>query len=276
MIIVFAELGGRKLLGKARELADASGDRVLALARQDNERDPQSLVHLGADEVLTCKVGETSGMAWMSIFLELMKKETVRLVMLPSDLLCNEVLGGLSYALGQKGTVMDDVELLEATSASKSFKDLSVALRRVIPESKVALFSVKLSSVPEPFEDSSRYGKISSMELHSQVGGLSELDTEDLQSSDVLSILLGSDDPKLNELANRLGEKWDAPVRQMSGKIEVVYGPCLAVEVKSRLNDLPEFKGSLFAINSTKAPITSIADAASVTSEIEKVLELML
>jgi hypothetical protein len=276
MIVVLAELGGKKLLGKARELADASGDRVLALVREGGEIDPQHLVYLGADEVLTCKASATSGLAWTAIFLELLKKETILLIMLPSNLFSNEVLGGVGYALGDKCCFLDDAEMIDASSLSKSFRDLGVVVKRAVLENKVALTSIKLSSVPEPFEDTSRYGKVKSFELHSHAGDGQDLDFGIIQSSANFCILLGTDDPKLAELAKKMGEKYGANVRGMSGKVQVVYSSCLAIEVKSRMDELPVFKGPLLALNSAKAPIFSVADTAAVSEDVERVLELML
>ena len=72
MIIVFCELGGEGLLGKAREIADSAGSKVLALISEESV-DPQRLIHLGADEVLKSSVNEMSD--WIEIISDLITSE---------------------------------------------------------------------------------------------------------------------------------------------------------------------------------------------------------
>ena len=61
-----------------------------------------------------------------------------------------------------------------------------------------------------------------------------------------------------------------------SGAVEVVYGPCIAIELNDKLRDLPEFKGDLLSLNTKKSPINAISDIAVANSEIAKILEALL
>lgn len=65
-IAVFSELGGEGLLGKARELADETGDKVLALCSTRDSDQQQRLIHLGADEVVVCPVSSLGH--WLPLF----------------------------------------------------------------------------------------------------------------------------------------------------------------------------------------------------------------
>ena len=63
--------------------------------------------------------------------------------------------------------------------------------------------------------------------------------------------------------AKRLAEKYPGEMKINSGKVEVIFGPCIAVEVSARLRELPEFKGELISISEKNLPIGSIAEVCS-------------
>lgn len=276
MIVVFCQNGGEKLLGKARELADASGDRVLALLQKD-ETDAQSLIYLGADEVLTSSANGV--LSWTNSIIELVKSDSkIQSIIFPSNLFCNAIMGGVYASLSERvGTFYDNAELFDGSSVSRSHYDMGVASQKRLVENELVLVSMKLASVPTPFEDSSRYGKIKDMQYKPDLDDDSLGSIADYRSSsDSLTILLGSEDQELRALAEKVAEKYHASLEQLSGAVQVVYGPCLAIEVKSRLRDLPEFKGQLISINILKAPISTISDSSAITESVAQVLEALL
>lgn len=277
MILVFCEFGGQKLLGKARELADMSGSRVLALTRE-NGLDTQSLISLGADEVLTCSADRTQ--EWVDVISDLVRKSRgLRITMFASNRICDSIMSGVYAECADNiGTYFDGIDRIEGDSLSKSFPEFGVRANDQLSEEKVALVSVKLSSVPEPFEEGSRYGKVTKIPFTTAPKDDVRLSTiSDCRGvSSILTILLGSNDPKLLDLCDKVAQKYFAIVKEVSGRVQVVYGPCLAVEVKSKLGQLPNFKGPLISINSARAPVTLVSDLAGISEDIEGVLEGLL
>jgi hypothetical protein len=106
-------------------------------------------------------------------------------------------------------------------------------------------------------------------------------------SSERLVIVVGegflvNSDPSVRQrresLIAAVTDKFGALVlRQRNGfslTSRVIYGPCLAVEVTSAIEELPEFNGDLISVNSsTGAPIAGIASLAVVTGEAEALLQ---
>ncbi len=158
MIIVFCELDGEALLGKAREIADSAGDRVLALVSEDSV-DPQRLIYLGADEVLKSTVNEPSD--WIEIISDLITNEKkVKVVLFPSNVTSNVIMGAVySHARSKVGCYLDQAGLVEGTAVAKSFDTTNFTLQKNLKENTVSLVSLKTNSIPKPFEDTSRYGK---------------------------------------------------------------------------------------------------------------------
>jgi len=101
---------------------------------------------------------------------------------------------------------------------------------------------------------------------------LSSTFTQD--SSGRLTVLVGrGTDEKTTILAKHLADKYHGEMKIQSGKVEIIYGPCIAVEVSTRLRDLPEFKGELISVAARKVPIGSIAEVDVVTPELDSVIE---
>ena len=277
MILVFCEFGGKKLLGKARELADLTASRVLALAGE-KETDTQNLISLGADEVFTCFADGIS--EWVDLISDLVRKTSgLRIAIFPSNRICDSIMAGVYFECSDKvGAYLDGADRIVEGDISKSFPELGLRATSQLVENKVNLASVKLSSIPEPFEEGTRYGKVSA--LPSRTSNRDELRLSTIGDcrgvSSILTILLGSKDQRLQELSERIAEKYMTRVKYVSGKTQVVYGPCLAIEVRSRVGDLPEFKGPLLSVNSTKAPVTALSDLAGVSEDVEAVLEGLL
>ena len=101
MIVVLAELGGERLLGKARELADYQGVRVLAVCSEEHKSQAQRYISLGADEVETFpanNVGE-----WIEIFVNLVKSSNnLKMIILPSNIVGNLILGAVSARIPER------------------------------------------------------------------------------------------------------------------------------------------------------------------------------
>ena len=177
-----------------REIADSSGDRVLALVAEDSI-DPQQLIYFGADEVLHSSVNEVGD--WIEIISDLVRTENkLRLVMFPSNIISNVIMGAVySRARDKVGYYLDDADLVEGTTVAKSFDATGFAIQRNAEKNITGLVSLKVSSIPQPFEDTSRYGKKRAISTQKSVGFfpiLLDAPEEPLSSSSELTILTGS------------------------------------------------------------------------------------
>ncbi len=270
MIIVYCKFGGEGLLGKAREIADSTGDRILALTEKESI-DPQKLIRLGADEVLQADVDSPS--EWVLIISDLVQKDKIRAVLFPSNIVSNIIAGAIYSRVREKTEIfLEEVDFLDVSTASKSFDGLG--LSRNFGE-KLSIISMKTTSVPPPYEDSSRYGKVRELAKDSAPLSflLEEASEQPLSSSGELTVILGND--KLAEPAKKFAEKYGAVFLKYSSTVEVVYGPCVAIELDAKLRTLPEFKGNLISLNSKPMPIDAISDVVVVNPEIAKILESM-
>lgn len=271
MIHVFCEYGGEVLLGKARGLADSVGDRVGAIVSSGGSTDPQKLIYLGADEVLRCDAGEPDH--WIALLSSMISNEpSLKSLIFPSNLVCNVIMGAVYSKSSERVSIYcDDADLLEESFATKSLIGTDYALQKSSGD-KVSLVSIKASSVAPPFEDSSRYGKVRQYEWKKEKAP-SIFNIQSGTDSRRLTVLVGLDSSdSIKELSGKLGRKYDARVVKFSGGMEVVYGPCLAIEIYARARDLPKIDGYLIALNSKKAPIASVADAVVVSENIEKII----
>ena len=96
MIVVFCELGGSRLLGKAREIADTTGDKLVALTSEKSEERQQKLIHLGADEVIGCAIDNLSD--WIPVISGILESVSdVKMIVFPSNSTAN-ILMGLLYS----------------------------------------------------------------------------------------------------------------------------------------------------------------------------------
>lgn len=286
IIIVFAEVGGRRLLGRAREIADSLGFRVLAVCSRDIANKAQELIWLGADEVISFNAVSVND--WSKVLAYLIRNEKqTKFVLFPSNPIANAILGS-TYALASEriGSFADGVEKFNDQGASKVLHPSEIILQTAASSEKVSMWSVKLNSVPEPFEDSSRYGKTRDLELPKDSQNPGSPSIENSKSfrdrSSILTLLLGRNfheglgapqKLKLDELA----KKYSGILLEMSGSVQVVYGPCLAIEIGSSERELPEFQSDLLSINSSKnAPITAIAKLSATSPDVGKVIEELL
>ncbi len=282
MIIVFADLGGEKLLGRAREIADSLGDKVLAVCKDDAPLRSQRLISLGADEVVSIDAKTVDD--WSKVLASLIRTENeTRFVFLPSNLIGNAILGA-TYALAfeRVGSVADGIEKLNEQGASKTLHSSESVIRFTSSVGKVSLWSIKLNSVPEPFEDPSRYGRTRKLELPkaSQSPGSPSAE-KILDISSRLTILVGKNYFEKVDVSGKkiedLAQKFAGNVLRMSGKVQVVYGPCLAIEVESPEKELPEFQSELLSLNTSKdAAISRISNLSATTPDIGKVIDKLL
>jgi electron transfer flavoprotein alpha subunit len=272
MIVVFCELGGSRLLGKAREIADATGDKLVALSFERSEEIQQNLIHLGADEVISFAAENVGD--WVPVISEIVRSESnVKMVVFPSNLSAN-ILMGLVYSnvKPEISSFLDGAQALDADSTSKRFEDSMLVLQRRLSSDKTALVSLEPTSFAEPFMDTSRYGKIKAVEKINPERAISLPVTTD--SSSKLTVLAGRGiGEKTVVLAKLLAEKYHGEMKIISGKVEVIYGPCIAVEISAGSRELPEFKGELISVAEKNPPIGSIAEVSVVTPELDSVLE---
>lgn len=282
MILVFAEAGGERLLGKARELADSMGTIVLALCSSEKEEKPRELISFGADEVI--RFNAISVLDWSRACTHLVRnRKDLRLFLFPSNSFGNAIMGSTyASAFEQIGTVTDQVESFDLDGARRIFQTSGTMLKTATVGDKPSLWSIKLSSVSEPFGDSSRIGKIESIDLPTESGNLYSPEIGEsiiTDHSSGLTLLVGkaylakSGDSEKKKLST-LARKYSGTFLDTSGGIETIYGPCIAVDVRSKLENLPKFYSEVFALNIEKeAPISEIANLSAVTPELDNVID---
>lgn len=290
MIVVFAEFGGERLLGKARDLADSLGLRVLAVysGEKENEGDfSQRLIYLGADEVNKYKGGKTV-FDWANILSSLLKEKSQVSIMFGISGCLTDAIFGHAYALAKEkiGSFATGIDSISENGGTKYLRTWNASLQfRPAADGKVSVFSFKSSAVPEPFEDSSRYGKSNEIEMkpaENQKTSPSTVELEKrefLDSSAQLTILLSKSllqDEGQNKAVQNLAAKYKANIVNYSSQIQEVYGPCLALCIESKHErELPKFHGELVSINklADRAAISNVADLRVFTSDIGKVLQ---
>jgi len=275
MITVFCDLGGHVLLGKAREIADEIGDRVSALTSSEDPDQNQKLVYLGADEVLVSSITELGD--WVpTISMYITSESSLRAIIFPSESRSNTLMGMIYATIPDKiSAYLEEVTALSGDEVGKKF-DSSVMIQKRFSSEKTALVSLDKTSISEPFEDTSRFGKIKSLEaVHD--GNRYELSFSGLKSpSETLVVLIASglSESKM-QLADRLAEKYKGVVRIMSGIVQTIYGPCVTIDVRSKLRELPEFKKELISISSRKLPVDSISELYAVSPDVDQILKTM-
>ncbi len=286
--MVFSELGGEKLLGKARELADSFGLRVLAVCSDSHDADfSQRLISLGADEVIKYKNAKTA-FDWVNILSSLLReKRQVSFLFGMSGLYTDAILGRM-YAFEKEriGAFVTGIDSINENVGTKYLRTWSADLQnKPASEGKVSVFSFKPFAVPEPFEDSSRYGKTSESEIKIEQQQArtspSILDIESnefLDSSGRLTILVGKSSSQKDEAIHNVAQKYKANVVSYSSYVQEIYGPCLAIQVMLRHErELPRFHGELIAVNTTEdhSVISNVADLRFITNndDTEKALQ---
>ncbi|MFI5420013.1 MAG: hypothetical protein ACHQ1H_03510 [Nitrososphaerales archaeon] len=278
-IFVLGNYGGKNLLGKARELGDAWGDKVVAFTFKDSREEMEEMIHLGADEVLHSEIDDIRDIV-STVFEQVRLDSSSKVVLFPSTTFSNGIMGML-YTRGKElfSLFEDQVELVEENFVGKRFGGSQLAFQKKAVPGKVVLCSLRQSAVSPPFEDITRRGKIRSLRPNSEAGSQLTSYNEVVVKprTDILTILIGGNvQRKTNELATGVAEKFGGYSKSYISKIEVVYGPCIAIEVGQRLRDLPEFKSDLISISKAPLPINTISDISIITSEIDAVLEKLI
>jgi hypothetical protein len=278
-IFVLANYGGKNLLGKARELGDAWGDKVVAFTFKDSQEEMEEMIHLGADEVLHSEINDIRDII-STVFEQVRSDSSSKMVLFPSTTFSNAYMGML-YSYGRElfSLFEDQVEFVDEIFVGKRFGGSQLSIQKKPVPGKIVLCSLRQSTVSPPFEDVTRYGKIRSLKPKSEAGSQLTSYSESIvkPSSEILTILIGGNvQSKTEELAALVVEKYGGYSKSYTGKIEVVYGPCIAIEVGQRLRDLPEFKSELISISKAPLPISTISDTSIITSEIDAVLDELI
>jgi hypothetical protein len=288
MIIVLAEFGGEKLLGKAREVADTLGLRVVAVCSSEYATNEisQKMISLGADEVM--KYADlTNVFEWSEALSSLLKDlQQIKFLFATSGLISDSILGRV-YALSRDriasfGTGIDS---FSENEAKKNLSSLGISLCfKSTSDDKLRIFSFKSSSIPEPFEDTSRYGKTTESKVKSRAPTKNSPKTVGLESKDYfdsssnLTLLVGKTFARRKDnlkAAERVASKYKGNILIHDSKVEEIYGPCLAIDVEAtQQKELPRFHGELIAINSSEdQSISRLAHTSAITEDISKVLE---
>jgi hypothetical protein len=299
LIAVFAELGGSKILGKARELADRTGQRVIAFCSKAKRDTALKLIALGADRVVICDANSTREWAFfLASQVEEGNEESSRLILLPSSDFGNVILGRLSTVEGLD-FILEGADFFDIGSACKSLLQGSVNLCSKTKGGNLSVLSVRVDKIPEAFEDSTKSGKVEEKSVGGATGvppsplheenpiadlQLSQMTREFTDPRTVLNILVGRKyfeegqrEATRERLLKTLARRYEADLKVEEGRLESIYGPCLALEVKSRLSDLPDFEGELIAINTSRRdPIQRIATTKIVTYDIDSLVSSLL
>ena len=282
MIAVLVEMGGERMLGKARELADAQGDQVLAVCSEQNKVQAQRYISLGADEVMVVdaeSVGE-----WIGVFVDLLKGEKPRVsgLLVPSNVTGDLIIGSISSRIPEKtGSFLDGTESLNESNAAKiiplSEQTITVPFSSI--DGKKSLFSLKLNSLPEPYEDTSRYGKVTMGTVPSTMKqDRFYIPSNQMNNSTSFLTILKGKSEGLEELIGKIASKYNAVIlNEADSPGRVVYGNCLAINVESQPRELPQFNGDLITVNHEKgAPIMKMASLSLITSDVEGLLKSLL
>jgi len=282
MIAVLVEMGGERMLGKARELADAQGDQVLAVCSEQNKVQAQRYISLGADEVMVVdaeSVGE-----WIGVFVDLLKGEKPRVsgLLVPSNVTGDLIIGSISSRIPEKtGSFLVGTESLNESNAAKiiplSEQTITVPFSSI--DGKKSLFSLKLNSLPEPYEDTSRYGKVTMGTVPSTMKqDRFYIPSNQMNNSTSFLTILKGKSEGLEELIGKIASKYNAVIlNEADSPGRVVYGNCLAINVESQPRELPQFNGDLITVNHEKgAPIMKMASLSLITSDVEGLLKSLL
>ena len=278
-VFVFSDFGGRALLGKGRELADNWGDKLVAITYKDSSDDTKQLINLGADEVLTCEFNTLD--EWATMICEQVDLDSnSKIVLFPSNTFSNALMGMIRAQSETFAPFEDHVEMLDGETAGKKLGTTGLLLRQKLVPGKVMLCSLRSRFFSPSYEDPSRTGKtksIRSKNFKEDSRFSSYNETIMPPASDLLTVLVGSrTTEETKRIAGKLAEKYGGLSKKYSSQIEVVYGPCIAIEVDARLRDLPEFQGELISISSSTLPISSISDSSVLIKEIDSVLQNLL
>jgi hypothetical protein len=278
-VFVFADFGGKTLFGKGRELADSWGDKLKAITYKDSSDDTNQLISLGADEVLTCEFNTLD--EWATMISEQVHLDSnSKIVLFPSDTFSNALMGMIRAQSETFAPFEDHAEMLDGETAGKKIGITGLLLRKKLVPGKVMLCSLRSQFFSPPYEDPSRTGKtrsIRSKNFKEDSKFSSYNETIIPQASDLLTVLVG---PKTTDetkrIAEKLAEKYGGLCKKYSSQIEIIYGPCVAIEVDAKLRDLPEFQGELISISHSALPISSISDSSVFTREIDSALQNLL
>ncbi len=284
---MLAEFGGERVTGKARELADLLGYRVLVICSSESNQDfPERLIALGADEVIRLD-GAKSVAEWSEALALLLKERVeIKYLLATSGIVADAILGAV-YAISNDkiSCFATGIDSLNEMESVKNFRSLGISLHFKMG-TKANVFSLKATSIPIPFEDTSRYGKISNLKpkllaepqgrVSPTTSGLSR--EQYLDTSQILTVLAGkelaADELEFKE-ARRIASKYQGKFVEQQSHVEEIFGPCLALRVSAwREKDLPSFHGELIAlISSDDQVICKMADSAGIiTKDFPKVL----
>ncbi len=131
MIVVFCDFGGHILLGKAREIADETGERVAALTSSGDSENTQKLIYLGADEVLVSPAAVLGD--WIPTISKYISSEpNVKVVIFPSGIISNALMGMVYGTIPENiTTYLEDVIALSSDGAAKKFDNTILDPKRI-------------------------------------------------------------------------------------------------------------------------------------------------
>lgn len=155
---------GFEALGKARDLADRLGARVLC-AWPGTEDEGQALVHRGADELVLLEGGEPTPRALKATLEALVRERRPELVLFAATALGQELAGRLAASL-DVGAMANcvDLDLYEAARlfvGKRPAHGGAVVEQVTVPRARPQVATLRPGAVRAPWPDDSRYARVS-------------------------------------------------------------------------------------------------------------------
>lgn len=174
-ILAFGEPRGQapaqasfETLGKARELADRLGARVLC-AWPGSEEEGQGLVHRGADELILLEGRDPTARALKATLEALVRERRPEMLLLAATPLGQELAGRLaaSLSVGAMANCVD-LDLYEAARllvGKRRAHQGAVVEQLTVPRARPQIATLRPGAVRAPWPDDSRYGRVSRFPL---------------------------------------------------------------------------------------------------------------
>lgn len=228
-ILVYGEAAGREpspyayeALGKARDLADRLGARVLC-AWAGDESEGQGLVHRGADELILLEGAEPTSPAIKAALEQLIRDRRPELVLFAATPRGQAFAGRLAASLNV-GAMANcfDLDLYEAARlfvGKRHAHGGSVVEQVTVPRARPQIATLRPGAVRAPWPDDSRYARTTRVPLRAAAASHITLEgkgprkpPETWRGADRLlvggALLTSADFQALQSLAPKLGAAW--------------------------------------------------------------------
>lgn len=185
-ILVYGEPAGREpaqasyeALGKARDLADRLGARVLC-AWPGGEEEGQGLVHRGADELILLEGADAHAPAIKAALEQLVRDRRPELLLLAATPRGQALAGRLAASLGV-GAMANcfDIDLFEAARlfvGKRHAHGGAVVEQVTVPRARPQIATLRPGAARAPWPDDARYARVSRVALRAAAPSLITLE----------------------------------------------------------------------------------------------------